>query len=103
MSIQNIQAINQTRDILNSAKSKIEETPENKVNFSEFLMNKLNEVNDKHIDTDKTIEGFIKGDTNITMHELMLKQEELGITTQFMIELRNKGLDIYNEMTRVQL
>lgn len=70
--------------------------------FSNTLKEKLNEVNDKQIEAENKTEDFIQGkDTSI--HNVMLKTEEAKLSLQLAVQVRNKLLEAYQEMNRMQV
>ena len=74
-----------------------------KVDFGEVLKDAVNKVNDEQINANNDIESLIKGDNNITMHQVMLSSQESQMSMQLMIEIRNKLYDAYKELSSVQL
>lgn len=91
---------------LDSAVSKkIEETKNTSdtASFKEILKDTVNDVNNKHITANQQIEGFIRGDEGISMHNVMLAMQESQLSTQLLIEVRNKIFDCYTELNSVSL
>lgn len=74
-----------------------------KVDFGEVLKNAVDKVNDEQINANNDIESLIKGNNNITMHQVMLSSQESQMSMQLMIEMRNKLYDAYKELSSVQL
>ena len=68
-----------------------------------MLKNAVDKVNDEQINANNDIESLIKGDNNITMHQVMLSSQESQMSMQLMIEMRNKLYDAYKELSSVQL
>lgn len=80
---------------------KIDETENKKV---ESVFEKLiKDVNETHIEANKNIEGLIKGDEGVSMHNIMISMQESQMSTQFLLEVRNKLFDCYQELNRVSL
>ncbi|QGU95082.1 flagellar hook-basal body complex protein FliE [Clostridium bovifaecis] len=87
----------------NSIEDKKETINENgNVSFGETLKNKLEEVNEKQLEAEKTTEQFIKGD-NVDIHEVMVKTEEAKLSLQLAVQVRNKLLEAYQEINRMQV
>lgn len=84
---------------------KLEETKNKteKTQFKEILQNAINDVNETHIIANEQIEGLIRGDEGISMHNVMLAMQEAQLSTQLLIEVRNKVFDCYKEVTSVTL
>ena len=74
-----------------------------KVDFEEVLKYAVDKINDKQIKANNDIESLIKGDNNITMHQVMLSSQEAQMSMQLMIEMRNKLYDAYKDLSSVQL
>lgn len=98
----NIQSIG-TNSLLNSLETRSLGTNiDNKNSFSEVISDAINKVNDKQISADNSIESLIKGD-DITMHEVMLSMQESQLSMQLLIEVRNKMVEAYQEINKIQL
>lgn len=48
------------------------------------------------------IDSFIKGE-DVTMHDVMLSMQESQMSMQLLIEMRNKMVETYQEINKVQL
>lgn len=75
---------------------------ETKTNFSDVVKNFINDVNNSQIDANNKVKSLINGE-DVTMHEVMLANQESQISLQLMIELRNKIYEAYQEVNKVQL
>lgn len=79
---------------------KVEDKKE--TSFLDTLKQKLDEVNEKQVEADNTTESFIKGeDTDI--HQVMLSTEEAKMSLELAVQVRNKLLDAYQEINRMQI
>ncbi|KYH29739.1 MULTISPECIES: flagellar hook-basal body complex protein FliE [Clostridium] len=72
------------------------------LSFVETLKNKLEEVNEKQLEAEKTTEQFIKGE-DVDVHEVMIKTEEAKLSLQLAVQVRNKLLEAYQEINRMQV
>lgn len=81
---------------------KVGHTKESNGDFSKALGNAINKVNDLQVTADNKVESLIKGD-NINMHDVMLSMQEAQISMQLLIEARNKVVEAYQEVNRMQL
>lgn len=70
--------------------------------FISFLDAKLSAVNEKQIDAENTTQNFIKGKEK-DIHNVLLKTQEAKMSLQMAVEIRNKIVDAYNELNRIQL
>ncbi len=69
--------------------------------FADQLKMKISEVNQLQKDADKAMtDSTVKGATNI--HETMIRMEEADMGLRLMTKLRNKALDAYHEVMRMQ-
>ncbi|MDS1002865.1 flagellar hook-basal body complex protein FliE [Clostridium sporogenes] len=73
-----------------------------KVNFSEILKDKLDGVNAKQVKSDNSTEAFIKGD-EVDIHNVMLNAEEAKMSMELAVQVRNKLVEAYQELSRMQL
>lgn len=72
------------------------------VSFGDTLKSKLGEVNNMQLEAEKTTEAFIKGD-DVDVHEVMIKTEEAKLSLQLAVQVRNKLLEAYQEINRMQV
>lgn len=80
----------------------VEESNSNSLSFFDTLKEKLDEVNEKQIAADVATEAFISGD-DIDIHELMLITEEAKMSLQLAVQVRNKLVEAYQEINKMQL
>lgn len=69
--------------------------------FQDMFKNALDEVNDMQIQSDKLTDDFASGKTD-DIHNVMITAEKANISLQFALQVRNKALDAYNEIMRMQ-
>lgn len=97
-----IQSIS-TNSILNNLN--ISNTTEEKTNgtsFSNVLSDAIRKVNDSEVNANNKIESLIKGE-DVEMHEVMLAMQESVLSLQALIEVRNKTVEAYQEISKLQL
>jgi len=69
--------------------------------FADQLESKISEVNQLQNNADSAMEAAsLKGATNI--HETMIQLEEANMGLLLLAKVRNKALDAYHEMMRMQ-
>lgn len=73
-----------------------------KESFSKILESSVNKINDYQKIADNSVISFIKGDEN-EIHNVMIAMEEAKLTMQTAIEVRNKLVEAYQELSRVQI
>ena len=71
--------------------------------FMDVFQKKLDEVNDSQVNAEITTKSFINGDDNIDIHQVMLASEEAKMSLQLAIQVRNKLVEGYQELNRMQL
>ncbi|SCJ98157.1 Flagellar hook-basal body complex protein FliE [uncultured Clostridium sp.] len=98
----NIQSIGASSLLNNTGMQSLEKNIDEKKSFSEVISNAIKNVNEKQISADNSIESLIKGD-DITMHEVMLSMQESQLSMQLLIEVRNKMVEAYQEINKIQL
>ena len=70
--------------------------------FSGILEEKLNSLNNKELKADALVDKMVKGE-NVNIHNVMLSSEEAKLSLQFAVQVRNKLLEAYQEINRMQL
>lgn len=70
--------------------------------FSKVLGEAVNKVNDTEINSNNKIEALIKGE-DVSIHEVMLAMQESQLSLQALIEVRNKTVEAYQEINKLQL
>ncbi len=83
----------------------ISNTTEEKTNgtsFSNVLSDAISKVNDSEVNANNKIESLIKGE-DVEMHEVMLAMQESVLSLQALIEVRNKTVEAYQEISKLQL
>jgi flagellar hook-basal body complex protein FliE len=70
--------------------------------FSDFLGEMVHDVNAKQAAANNAVDGVLSGQ-NIPLHQAMLSVEEASVSFQLMVEVRNKLLDSYQELMRMQI
>ena len=92
-----------TNSILNNLN--ISNTTEQKTNgtsFSNVLSDAISKVNDSEVNANNKIESLIKGE-DVEMHEVMLAMQESVLSLQALIEVRDKTVEAYQEISKLQL
>lgn len=67
-----------------------------------FFKELVNKVNDMQVQSDQAIQKLATGE-NRNLHETMIAVEKASISFQFMSQIRNKALDAYQEVMRMQV
>lgn len=75
-------------------------TPEN--GFATTLGRMVEEVNRKQQVADQTVSSLLAGQ-NVPLHQAMIQVEEANLSFELMVQVRNKLLDSYQELMRMQV
>nr|WP_295970464.1 flagellar hook-basal body complex protein FliE [uncultured Bacillus sp.] len=75
---------------------------ESQKSFSAFLKDSIEKVNQTQIESDKLTEKLISGQ-DVDLHQVMIAAQKASITTQLTLEIRNKAVEAYQEMMRMQV
>lgn len=70
--------------------------------FDNLLGGFINEVSQKQTAASDAISGMLSG-KNVSLHQAMISMEEANVSFQMMVEVRNKLLDSYQELMRMQI
>ena len=71
--------------------------------FGDFVTESMNQVNKNIVDANRTSERFMVGDNNIEIHQVMMEMEKADLSFRYMTQVRNKILDAYNDVMRMQI
>ena len=98
----NINAYMNNTKISNGFQKNELEADKNNSNFLDTLKEKINEVNDKQIESENLTQKFIKGEEE-DVHKVMLATEEAKLSLELAVQIRNKLVDAYGEFNRMQI
>ena len=74
----------------------------NKTSFGDMLTNAVSEINKLQMDADEAIARVELSDSG-SIHEAMIALEEANISFRAMMQVRNKVLEAYQEVMRMQV
>lgn len=82
-------------------------TPQTRVvpkdkSFGEVLKETVNSTNDLQIKADQTINNYVAGNHD-NLHEVMITAEEAKLSLQLLVQVRNKIIEAYQEIARMQI
>jgi flagellar hook-basal body complex protein FliE len=81
---------------------KQDSTGEVTVPFSEYLQQALSNTNNLLIEADNLADDFAAGKID-NIHQVTLAAEKADIALQFTMQIRNKIMDAYSEIMRMQI
>jgi len=70
--------------------------------FSVWMGKQLENVNDKIIESDRQLQGLALGETN-NLHQVMLSLEDSKMSFQLAVQVRNRLLEAYQDILRMQV
>lgn len=91
------------RDLLApSPQSESNTAIKDKGSFADVLKNKVQEINELQLDADNAISKVELGNSG-SIHEAMIALEKASISFRTMMQVRNKILEAYQEVMRMQV
>jgi flagellar hook-basal body complex protein FliE len=70
--------------------------------FGEFLNDALNSLNEQEKTVDELNKAFIKGELS-DVHQLTIASEQAQIALELTVQVRNKAVEAYQEIMRMQI
>jgi len=77
-------------------------TPADSNSFSSLLGKMVSEVNAQQQTASQTVNALQSG-ANVPLHQAVISMEEASVSFQLMAEVRNKLLESYQEIMRMQM
>jgi flagellar hook-basal body complex protein FliE len=68
--------------------------------FSDTFTNALKDVNQDQADWQSTIKDFVSGN-GVELHQVMIAGEKAKTSLELLLQVRNKALDMFKELTRI--
>ncbi|MFT4413558.1 flagellar hook-basal body complex protein FliE [Fredinandcohnia humi] len=70
--------------------------------FSSFLKDAIKNVNEAQQTSDKMTEKLVNGE-NVDLHQVMIASEKASVSLQATLQIRNKVIEAYQEIMRMQV
>ncbi|WP_226665704.1 flagellar hook-basal body complex protein FliE [Metabacillus litoralis] len=80
----------------------LDQNATSKVSFGDFLKESINQVNQAQADSDKKTNALASG-KNVELHDVMISAQKSSVTLLTAVEVRNKVIEAYQEMMRMQV
>ena len=74
----------------------------NSSNFSEILKSELNKVNEIQLNAEQATQDLLTGKAT-DIHQVMIATEEARLSLELAVQIRNKLVDAYQEIIRMQI
>ncbi len=71
--------------------------------FGEMLMDALKEVQNAQSQSREAQNAFMAGQPGVEVHDLMIAMERASVAMQLTLQVRNKALEAYQEISRMQI
>lgn len=75
----------------------------NSVDFSEKLKAAIDQVNNAQKNALSMSSGFVSGESDADLHEVMISLQKANVSFQSMIQVRNKLVTAYQEIMNMQV
>jgi flagellar hook-basal body complex protein FliE len=75
---------------------------EQNTNFGDILKQELDKVNDSQITAENATMDFLTGKST-DIHQVMIATEEARLSLELAVQIRNKLVDAYQEISRMQI
>jgi len=70
--------------------------------FKKWLNDAIHKVNVAQVESQMMTERFARGD-NVELHDVMISAQKANVTLQTTVEVRNKVIEAYQEIMRMQV
>jgi flagellar hook-basal body complex protein FliE len=97
-----IGAINPAVQSLTQQATKLPAADGKSEDFGKMLMDVIKEVNSSQNNASEMQNAFMTGQ-NVELHELMISMERAGLAMELTLQVRNKVLEAYQEISRMQV
>lgn len=97
----NINALNQINATVNSVNNNNKVSGGSNV-FKNMIDSHLNKIRNLEDNANEKIEQYVTGEID-NVHDVMLAIEDMQLTLETTIEVRNKLIEAYQEMNKMQL
>lgn len=70
--------------------------------FQNVLMEGIKDLNNRQIESNQMIQDFLQGN-GPALHTVMLTSEKAAVNLEFAVQMRNKVMEAYQEIMRMQV
>jgi flagellar hook-basal body complex protein FliE len=95
--VKDLEALTQELNLEQSGKTSQQETTKGQKSFVDFLKEGVTEVNNLQVSADAKATDLATGKSE-NLHETMLAMSQAELSFNFMVQVRNKALDAYNQI-----
>ena len=91
------------QQIADSAKPQTADVAKGDGDFAQTLMDVMKEVNTSQQNATQVQNDFMTGRQSVDYHDLMISMERANIAMNLTMSVRNKALEAYQEISRMQV
>lgn len=102
MIINEIKSNNDYLPLVQQKNDNIKPKIEEEVSFANTLNGLIMDTNNLQVEASNLTESMIKGES-VDIHDVMIATQKAKTSFQLLMELRNKGRDLYIEIIRMQI
>lgn len=95
--------LNSNKVQANNITNNIVDNDDNKASFADTLKASLDDINSQQVKADNLTDSFVRGDENVDIADVMLSTAEANTSLQYAVQVRNKLVDAYQEITKMQI
>ena len=70
--------------------------------FSDMISNAIQGVDDNMKASEASVQDFVTGKTD-NIHDVMISMQQAQLSFQMMVEVRNRVIETYQELSRMQI
>jgi flagellar hook-basal body complex protein FliE len=93
-------AIEKISNIINPISSQNLKSKDDLAQFGSIFGEFISSVNQDQLKSSQITKDFISGE-NVEIHEVMIAGEKAKTSLELLVEIRNKTIDMYKELTRM--
>lgn len=79
-----------------------QEAPEAENSFSDLLTKAIQDVDSSMKESEQAVQSFVAGETE-NVHDVMISMQRAQVSFQMLTEIRNKAVEAYKEISRMQI
>jgi flagellar hook-basal body complex protein FliE len=102
MAIQSIGAVDSIFKPSAPELTKTDTNQQKEINFNDILKNSIKSLNDSQLQADQLSQKLALGE-NVDLHEVMIASQKAQIALNLAVEVRNKAVEAYQEIMRMQV
>jgi flagellar hook-basal body complex protein FliE len=101
-SVTPFQIIKQPTQIQQKSNLLTNDSNTSKQSFADALKQSIEQINQSQIESDKMTNALATG-KNVELHDVMITAQKASVTVSLAVEVRNKAIEAYQEMMRMQV